>query len=428
MTDVVMPQMGESVTEGTVTRWLKQIGERVERDEPLLEISTDMVDAEVPAPATGVLHEILVSEGTTVTVGTVLARVTGTEQIAERAADVSAPGDRPAPPQPAVEAAPLAPPATTPETSEFTVEAQSLPAAQIEELRRTRSSPLVRRMAADNKVDLSALRGTGLDGRVTRQDLENYLAKGGPPQPATTSLAVTAPTPPPPPQPAEETEGAVVLSPLQRRTAEQMAASHHASAHAVTVFEVDLTSIERLREARSRRDTSPTPLAFIVKATADALRTNPLLNASVEEQRIVYHKEVHVGVTVSLERGLVVPVIRHADGKSVADLARELADLAERARTRRLRPNEVQHATFTISDASGLGALFGVPIIEQPQVAVLSVGAIEKRPLVVGDAIAIRSMAFLALGFDQRLIETSDADRFMGQLKRGLAALAESAL
>jgi len=243
-------------------------------------------------------------------------------------------------------------------------------------------------------------------------------------------LTPTTPATPPPPQPAEETEGAVALSALQRRTAEQMTASHHTSAHALTVFEVDLTSIERLREAhaRSERDTSPTPLAFLVKAAADALRSNPLLNASVEDQRIVHHKEVHIGVTVSLERGLVVPVIHHADGKSVADIARELADLAERARTRRLRPDDVQHATFTASDASGLGSLFGVPIIEQPQVAVLSVGAIEKRPLVVGDAIAIRSMAFLALSFDQRLIEASDADRFMGQLKRGLAALGESAL
>ena len=427
MTDVVMPQMGESVTEGTVTRWLKQVGDRVERDEPLLEISTDKVDAEVPAPATGVLGEILVPEGTTVTVGTVLARVSGIEPIAELTQDAGKRKDAPAPPPAAAEAAPLAPPATTPETGELTAEAQTPPAAQIEELRRTRSSPLVRRMALDNKVDLSSLRGTGLDGRVTRQDLENYLARGSSPAPA---LTPTTPATPPPPQPAEETEGAVALSALQRRTAEQMTASHRASAHALTVFEVDLTSIERLCEARARseRDTSPTPLAFLVKAAADALRSNPLLNASLDAQRIVHHKEVHIGVTVSLERGLVVPVIRHADGKSVADIARELADLAERARTRRLRPDDVQHATFTVSDASGLGSLFGVPIIEQPQVAVLSVGAIEKRPLVVGDAIAIRSMAFLDLSFDQRLIEASDADRFMGQLKRGLAALGESAL
>jgi len=433
MTDVLMPQMGESVTEGTVTRWLKRVGERVERDEPLLEISTDKVDAEIPAPATGVLSEVLVAEGAIVAVATVLARIAIPEQAAQPPEDAGKRDAAPTPERPAAaESAPVAPPpAPAPSASDVAPEAPDATPAQIEELRRTRSSPLVRRMAADHKVDLSSVHGTGIDGRVTRQDLQDFLAQGQPPAAQTTPVPQAAPSAPPSAA-AEVAPGEGLLSPLQRRTADLLMASHRNSAHATTVFEMDLSPVERLcaREARSHseRGGALTALAFILKATADALRAHPLLNASLDEQRIVSHNDVNVGMSVPLDRGLIVPVIRRADGKSVAEIARELSDLTERARTRRLRPEEVQHATFTISDAGALGSLFGVPIIPQPQVAVLSVGVVQKRPVVVSDAIAIRSMAFFALTFDQRLIETSDADRFMAQLQQGLAAFGEAAL
>jgi pyruvate dehydrogenase E2 component (dihydrolipoamide acetyltransferase) len=422
MTDVLMPQMGESVTEGTVTRWLKRAGERVERDSPLLEISTDKVDAEIPAPATGVLSEVLVAEGTTVPVATVLARIASPEQVAQPAEDAGKREASPAPqPPPAMEPVPVA------NASDLTAAADTPSASELEELRRTRSSPLVRRMAADHKVDLSAVRGTGIDGRVTRHDLQDFLAQGVAPAPA----AVPPPATSAPARPAAEAALAgASLSPLQRRTAELLTASHRNSAPATTVFEMDLTSIERLRigqaRAHAERGASLTALAFILKATAEALRAHPLLNASLEEQHIVSHEDVNIGVNVPLDRGLIVPVVRRVNGKSVAEIARELADLTERAHARRLNPEEVQHATFTVSDAGGLGSLFGVPIIQQPQVAVLSVGAVEKRPIVVNDAIAIRSVAFFALTFDQRLIETSDADRFMAQLKQSLAASSEA--
>jgi pyruvate dehydrogenase E2 component (dihydrolipoamide acetyltransferase) len=436
MTDVLMPQMGESVTEGTVTRWLKRVGDRVERDEPLLEISTDKVDAEIPAPATGVLSEVLVTEGTTVAVATVLARISSADQAAPHSEEPAKSDVSPAPSSPAPEPAPTpppaAPPASAPDASEPVTETPTPSAAsQLEELRRTRSSPLVRRMAADHKVDLSSLRGTGIDGRVTRQDLQNYLAQGRPPAPepgprSPAPSVVVTPTPEPMALREEP------LSLLQPRTAEQVVASHGESAHAVTVFEVDLTPVERLRAAHahaySERGISLTVLPFILRATADALRVHPSLTASVDGQRVLDHKDISIGVTVPLDRGQVVPVIRGADAKRVSELARELADLSERARTRRLRIEEVQQATFTILDAGGMGGLFRVPIIQQAQVALLSVGAVERRPFVIDDAIAIRSLAFLALSYDQRLIESSDADRFMADLKKGLAAFSEAAL
>jgi 2-oxoglutarate dehydrogenase E2 component (dihydrolipoamide succinyltransferase) len=484
MIDVAMPQMGESIAEGTVTRWLKAVGDRVERDEPLLEISTDKVDAEIPAPASGVLREILVKEGETVPIQTVLARID-----AEAAAT--------APPPPAQEEAPGSAAAETaatapvpPEAAAFLAEAPPPPAheeppeepaasgAALDELRRTRSSPLVRRIAAEHHLDISAIKGTGLGGRVTKQDVMDHLAKAAaaptPPPPASFELrpplrraeppasilsvpAQRTPLAPAPAAPARVPETPAVprqgplptpaappagraasgdhvvpMSPIRKRTAEHMLASKRAAAHATTLFEIDMTRVDHLRAAHKRayqeRGVPLTYLPFILKAAIDALKAHPLLNASVLGDRIVYHRDINLGVAVALEHGLIVPVIRNADEKNVLGLARAVVDLAERARTKRLKVEEVQGATFTITNPGVFGSLFGTPIIPQPQVAILAVGVIEKRPVVREDAIAIRNMAYFALSFDHRIIDGADADRFMAQVRSGLVEFDESAL
>jgi 2-oxoglutarate dehydrogenase E2 component (dihydrolipoamide succinyltransferase) len=467
MTDVIMPQMGESIAEGTVTKWLKKVGDRVERDEPLFEISTDKVDAEIPAPAAGVLKEIRVEPGATVPINTVVA-ILADEGAAIEAAPAAAATTSPAPeraavPAPAPPTTP-APPGARAETSAAPAAAAPPPAAPvapappkprsemtIEELRQTRSSPVVRRIAADHAVDIREIQGTGISGRVTKQDILGHLqsqpvaaaAGAAVPQPATAPVApavspavVPAVQPVVSPIPAyrpDERVEIVPMSPIRRKTAEHMVLSRRVSAHVSTVWEIDMTRVDQLRakhrEAFEQRSgVKLTYLPFILKATVDALKAFPILNASVEGDSIVYKKDVNLGMAVALDWGLIVPVIRHADEKNLLGLARAVADLAERARTKRLKVDEVQGGTFTITNPGVFGSLYGMPIINQPQVAILCVGAIEKRPVIRDDAIAIRTMCYFALTFDHRIVDGSDADRFMALFKKSLQEFDEAAL
>jgi pyruvate dehydrogenase E2 component (dihydrolipoyllysine-residue acetyltransferase) len=470
MADVIMPQMGESIAEGTVTKWLKNVGDRVERDEPLFEISTDKVDAEIPSPAAGVLKEIRVAPGTTVPVNTVVAIVATEAEVA--AAATPAPV-APPPPPPAVIAAPppvaepttppvpapAPPPAAEPAAPgvEFQIEGEPAPApppaavdeppsaATADELRLTRSSPVVRRIAAEHQVDIRDVAGTGIGGRVTREDILGHIGARAaapepvapppaPPPPATPAPAVTLA--PPPAAAAAAPAGArveiVPMSPIRRKTAEHMVISKRTSAHVSTVFEVDMTRIDQLRQKHKtsfeQRGVRLTYMPFILKAVVDALKAFPLLNASIDGDNVVFHKDVNLGVAVALDWGLIVPVIHNADEKNVLGLARAVNDLADRARAKKLKVEEVQGGTFTVTNPGGLGSLFGTPIINQPQVAVLDVGAIEKRPVVRDDAIAIRTMCYVALTFDHRLVDGADADRFMARVKATLQEFDEAAL
>lgn len=440
MADVVMPQMGESIVEGTLTKWLKKVGDRVERDEPLFEISTDKVDTEIPSPAAGILTEILVPEGTTVAINAVVAR------IAEEAtaAAPSAPSPTVSEPAPAPEAAPA--PATAAEPPAPTAPAPAPaapPAAEAEELPGP-VSPLVRKMAREHNIDLREIRGTGAGGRITKQDVENYLAARQAPAVAapSTPAAPAAPTPAAPaapaPAPLPRVEPAKVriepMSIMRQKIAEHMIHSKHTSAHVTTVHRVDMTRIVRLRERikadfQQRYGFSLTYLPFIVRATAEALRAFPIFNASIEGTNILYYNEINIGIAVALDNGLIVPVIQNADEKSIVGLQRAIVDLAARARSRQLKPQEVQGGTFSITNFGSFGSLFATPVINQPQVAILGVGAVEKMPVVVeGDAIAIRHMAHLALTFDHRLIDGALADQFCKKVKSILENWSEDVL
>jgi pyruvate dehydrogenase E2 component (dihydrolipoamide acetyltransferase) len=423
MVDVVMPQMGESIVEGTLTKWLKKAGERVERDEPLFEISTDKVDTEIPAPSAGVLSEVLVDEGATVSINTVVARIdeSGSAQAAAPAkaappppaAEPKAePKAAPPPPPPAPKAAPTPPPEP--------VEAAE-PAGPL--------SPLVRRMAREHNIDLTQVKGTGSGGRITKQDVEAYLAQ---------REAAPAPAPPPSAAPLPRAEAAKVrlepMSIMRSKIAEHMILSKRVSAHVTTVHKVDMTRIARIRarhkdEVKARYGYSLTYLPFIARAATEALRAWPLCNASIEGNNIVHHNEINIGIAVALEAGLIVPVIRNADEMSVLGLQRAIVDLATRARARQLKPDEVQGGTFSITNFGSFGSLFGTPIINQPQVAILGVGSVEKTPVVTDDdAIAIRSVSLIGLTFDHRLIDGAYADQFMGKLKSTLENWAEETL
>ena len=407
MVDVVMPQMGESIVEGTLTKWLKKPGQRVERDEPLFEISTDKVDTEIPAPAAGVLSAALVEEGQTVAINTVVARIdeTGSASAAEAAEPVAAPAPPPAaaplPPQP--EAAPPAP--------------AEEPAGPL--------SPLVRRMAREHNIDLSQLSGTGAGGRITKQDVEAYLAQ---------FQAAPAPPPAPPPSVPGAKSRIEPMSAMRVKIAEHMLLSQRVSPHVTTVHKVDMTSVAAIRarhkeEVKARYGHSLTFLPFVARAAAEALRAFPLANASVDGHNIVYHNEIHIGIAVALEAGLIVPVIRNADEKNVLGLQRAIADLAARARARQLKPDEVQGGTFSITNFGSYGSLFGTPIINQPQVAILGVGTVEKTPVVTkDDAIAIRSISLIGLTFDHRLLDGAYADQFMTKLKTVLENWSEEVL
>ena len=441
-TDVVMPQMGESIAEGTIVRWIKKVGDAVERDEPLFEISTDKVDAEIPSPAAGVITEIRANEGQTVEVNTVVA-VIG-EAGAKPAADAAKPVEAPKPPAPPRAA--VAPTATErpapPAPERHEPSRPAVVAAEPETDRSTRSSPLVRKIAKEHNVDISQIHGTGISGRVTKDDILAYI--GGGSQAATSVVSAAgaraaASTAAPDQRQAESSgpkpatssaagaglAGQVVpMSIMRRKIAEHMVTSRRTSAHVHSVFEVNFGQVEKIRQAKKndyeRAGAKLTYLSFILKAAVDALRAIPIVNSSVDGDNIVYHKQVNVGIAVALDWGLIVPVVKNADEKNLLGLSRAVADLANRARSKQLKPDEVSGGTFTITNPGVFGALFGMPIINQPQVAILGVGAIEKRPVVIDDAIAIRHMAYLALGYDHRIIDGAVADEFMSHLKHAL--------
>jgi 2-oxoglutarate dehydrogenase E2 component (dihydrolipoamide succinyltransferase) len=471
-----MPQMGESIAEGTVSKWLKKVGDTVERDEPLLEISTDKVDAEIPSPAAGTLTEILVQEGDTVPVNAVVARIATEGESA--APSPSAPAAAPASAAPQADApqdaeqqaandsmqqevkqeAPAAQPsAAAPQPEQ--PQASSEPAeedessdsdenvASLEERRRTKSSPLVRKIAKENNIDIAQLQGTGISGRVTKNDILDFLQQPKPaPAPAPASKPAAAASAASEEQVAqpqayqapqtrmEFAEGQNVriepLSVMRKKIAKHMMASKQTSAHVATVFEIDFTNVEKLRrrykEQYAERGVKLTYMPFIVQAVIAGLREFPVLNASMDENNVIYHREINVGIAVALDWGLIVPVLKRADELNILGASRAINDLGERARNKKLSPDDVQGGTFTITNPGVYGGLFGLPIINQPQVAILGVGGIKKRPVVVetkdGDFIAIRSMAYFSLSFDHRLIDGAVADQFMARVKAAIEA------
>ena len=421
MPEVLMPQMGESIVEGTIVRWIRRVGDRVDRDEPLFEISTDKVDAEIPSPAAGVLAEIRAQAGQTVAVGSVVAVIDDAQAkagVPARGEDASGrPGGGPSrtdgeggPPTRGI-VGDEAQPAGTPE---------SAPAGARRE-ERQKTSPLVRRIAREHSVDLSIVPGTGLGGRVTKHDILGFLEErrpraAGPSGWRKPGKALASRD--------AETAEVVPMSVMRKKIAEHMMLSRRTSAHVHSVFEVDYTRVGKIRAERTgdyaRQGVKLTYMSFLMKAAVDALRAYPAMNSTLDGENIVYRKHVNLGIAVSLEWGLIVPVIPHAQEKSVLDLSRAMQDLASRARAKRLRPEEVQGGTFTITNPGAFGALFGTPIINQPQVAILDVGVIEKRVAVIEDAIAIRSKGYLSLGFDHRLIDGAVADQFLSHIKRTL--------
>jgi 2-oxoglutarate dehydrogenase E2 component (dihydrolipoamide succinyltransferase) len=428
--DVVMPQMGESIAEGTISRWIKKVGEKVNRDEPLLEISTDKVDAEIPSPAAGVLVEILAKEGETVAVNSVVARIAAEGEAAAPAPAKAEPAPTSAP---ALVAAAPAPPAAPAPVAASAPAAAPVPAAEtVEDRRRAKSSPLVRKIAAENDVDIARIAGSGLSGRVTKNDILSYIEQPRPAAPAVTApvAAPAAPAPPLPPPAITFAPGerfrVEPMSVMRKKIADHMIASKRTSAHVSTVWELDFTEIDRLRrrnkESYAERGAKLTFLPFIVHAIMRGLRQYPVLNASIDGDNVVYHNEINIGIAVALEWGLIVPVLRNADEKNILGLARAINDLGERARGKKLNPSEVQGGTFTITNPGIYGGLYGLPIINQPQVAILGVGGVKKRPVVIetddGDAIAIRSMCHLSLTFDHRLIDGAVADQFMAEITK----------
>ena len=443
-TDVVMPQMGESIAEGTIVRWIKKVGEKVERDEPLFEISTDKVDAEIPSPTAGVLTEIRHQEGETVPVNSVVAVIgpAGAKSVESPAGAPKAAPPAPATPPPTAKqqadgsSAPQSatpPPAQEPKAPASApaaaAERPSAPTASTEDALRQRSSPLVRRIAKDHNVDISQIRGTGLAGRVTKDDILAFIGGGtastsAPAQAAPIAARPSAPAPPAAKPPAALAGQSVPMSVMRKKIAEHMIASRRTSAHVHSVFEVNFHRVAQIREAKKaeyeRAGAKLTYLSFILKAVVDALRAVPIVNASVDGETIVYHKPINVGIAVALDWGLIVPVVKNADEKNLLGLSRAVADLAGRARSKQLKPDEVSGGTFTITNPGVFGALFGMPIINQPQVAILGVGAVEKRPVVVDDAIGIRPMAYLSLGYDHRIIDGAVADEFLAHVKKTL--------
>ena len=438
-TPVVMPQMGESIAEGTIVRWIKKVGEQVDRDEPLFEISTDKVDAEIPSPAAGVLTEITVKEGETVAVNSVVGTI-------------GQPGDPPSPPAMARQAPPARPePPDQPRAGAAAAaastqsQADGTPARAAgrpngreaaatltseEDLRRQKSSPLVRRIARDNNVDIAQISGSGIGGRVTKDDILGFLGSGlrvpgsdvpgsGVPEPGPSNVERGTRNVEPASRVAIEP-----LSVMRKKIAEHMVMSRRTSAHVHSVFHVNFSTVEKIRQQKKSEyeqlGAKLTYMSFIAKVVVDVIRRHPVINASLDGDNILYKKDVNLGVAVSLESGLIVPVIRNADEKNLLGLSRAIADVADRARAKQLKPEEVHGGTFTITNPGQFGAQFGMPIINQPQVAILGVGTIEKRPVVVEDAIAIRTMAYLTLGYDHRLVDGAVADEFMSDVKKGI--------
>ena len=411
-TEVVMPQMGESIFEGTITKWLKKAGDKVQRDEPLFEISTDKVDAEIPAPASGVLQEIKVAEGNTVQVNTVVG--------------VIGDGDGAADPVPAKAAAP-APNASAPPKKEVQAPDQPPappPAAHAEDESDVRSSPLVRKLAREHNLDLNQVKGTGTGGRVTKQDVLDHVDRRA-------SAPAAAPASRPiPPTPATIPGDLVPMTQMRKIIAQRMIESRRTSAHVHCMFEVDMTRIVNLRNKlknsfEQRHGARLTFMPFFVRAAIIALQQYPIANASIEGESIRYHRHVNAGIAVALDNGLIVPVLKNADELNFLGLQRGITDLGERARTKKLMPADVEGATFTITNPGQFGAVFGLPIINQPNVAIMGVGGITKQPLVITDkdgtdSIAIRSVVHLTLGYDHRIIDGAIADQFMVVVKKTL--------
>lgn len=413
-TPVVMPQMGESIAEGTIVRWIKKVGEAVDRDEPLFEISTDKVDAEIPSPAAGVLTSIAVKEGETVPVNSVVATI----GVAGEAA--AAPPEAPkaaAPPANGngAKAAPVAAPAPV----------QAPPAAPSPEVasagERHKSSPLVRRIAKEHNVDISRIHGSGIGGRVTKQDILGFIDSG-----AAAAPAAARPAAEPAPVPVVKGAGATVqpMSVMRKKIAEHMVLSKRTSAHVYSVFEVNYSTVDQIRKAKKdeyeRMGAKLTYTSFIAKVIVDCLRRHKTINASIDGDNIVYHHEINLGIAVALDNGLIVPVVKAAGEKNTLGLSKAIQDVADRARAKKLNPEEVHGGTFTITNPGNFGAQFGLPIINQPQVAILGVGTIEKRPVVIDDAIGIRTMGYLTLGYDHRLVDGAVADQFMADVKKGI--------
>lgn len=455
-TDVLMPQMGESIAEGTIVKWLKQVGETIQRDEPLLEISTDKVDAEIPSPAGGVLVEILAKEGDTVLVNAVIARLGASgEAAAPAAAPVaeapkSAPAPEPAPapvapPAPPAQSAPVAPPVPSAPASP-PAPASQVGVTEAGEGRKVRSSPLVRNIAREHNINLDQVPGTGLGGRITKDDILRFIEHGKGAASVSKAPAPVAPAPapviPPPPMAAVSAAAGdrVTVEPLsnmRRKIAENMLASRRTSAHVTTFFEVDFTNIARLRDRikknfEAQNGSKLTFLPFIIKATIDALKAIPIVNASADGENITYKHDYNIGIAVALDWGLIVPVIKQADMLNVTGLARASQDLAYRARNKQLKPDEVSGGTFSITNFGLYGGYTATPIINQPQLAILGIGGIHKKPWVVdtgdGDAIAIRHIGVLSLSFDHRIIDGAVGDQFVAHIKNTIETTDFSAL
>ena len=447
-----MPQMGESIAEGTLSKWLKKVGDEVKRDEPIFEISTDKVDAEIPAPTAGVLAEILVTEGQTVPVQTLVARIE-TEKGAALGAAASAPAPavaaaaavpsaaRAAAPaggardgQPASPSGPTRPSSPAPVAGQSTGDSTSF-----DERLRTRSSPLVRKIAAEHGIEIAAMRGSGIQGRVTKRDIEEFIASGASAAPSARG-SMHAPSgagshgPTPEPWAGDRVEA---MSKIRTLTSDHMVASRRTNAHVTSFFEVDLTRVGRIRQKHraafeAQTGQKLTFLPFIIKTVVDTLKQFPVLNAAVAGSSIIYRSQYNIGIAVALDWGLIVPVIKGADHLSLSGLTRSLNDLADRARTKKLKPEEVQQATFTITNPGVFGSLLGTPIIPLGTSAILGLGAIEKRPKVIAgpdgeDTIAIRTCAYFSLSFDHRIVDGSDADRFLAAVKKGLESFPDTA-
>ena len=436
--DVIMPQMGESIFEGTITKWLKKPGDKVERDEPLFEISTDKVDAEIPSPAAGVLKEIKVNEGKTVPIQTIVAVIDaeggaaatpakeekkeGKKEAAKAAPKEEKEEKKAAPaakeekkeekkPEPALAAGAPAPPAR--------------PSGE-----KIRSSPLVRKMARDHNIDLAQVSGTGAGGRISKHDIQAVIESGGTP-----AARPSAPPPTPGGMAHVALENAVPkekiyfgryevqpMSVMRQRIAEHMVASKRVSPHVYSMDEVDMTRIVGLRAKakaafEKKAETKLTFMPFFIRACVDALRAFPTANASVDGTNIVLHREINIGIAVALDAGLIVPVIKNADEKNFLGLARAVNDLAERARSKKLKPDEVQEGTFSITNPGVFGGLMGLPVISQPNVAIIGLGAIQKRPVVIDDAIAIRSMVYVTLSYDHRVVDGATSHQFLAKVK-----------
>jgi len=465
MADVIMPQMGESIFEGTITKWLKKPGDKIERDEPLFEISTDKVDAEIPSPSAGVLKEIKVNEGQTVPIQTVVAVIDADGAASSAGSSAAAAAPAPAPAKTEAPAQAPAPPKTEAPAKPAPTPAPSAPRAaapsattappQRPNGQKIRSSPLVRRIARENNVDLSQIPGTGAGGRISKHDIRAAIEGGGASRSSSgVSAAGAAPAraaSAPPPAAGGAAASAVLetavprekmyfghyevqpMSVMRQRIAEHMVLSKRVSPHVYSVDEVNVSGIAAVRSKLKDKfeqssGTKLTFMPFFVRAAVEGLRAFPTVNSSVDGTNIVLHKECNIGIAVALDWGLIVPVIKNAEEKNFLGIARALNDLAERARAKKLKPEEVAESTFSITNPGVFGGLFGLPVINQPNVAILGLGTIEKRPVVVDDAIAIRSMVYLTLSYDHRVVDGAVAHQFMGKVKHTLENWTESIL